>query len=69
LNAAWSWAFFGLRNPALGLVVIVALLLAILVTIRLFWPLDRIAAWLLVPYAAWVGYATALNLAIWRLNP
>jgi tryptophan-rich sensory protein len=50
-------------------VVIVALLLAILVTIRLFWPLDRIAAWLLVPYAAWVGYATALNVAIWRLNP
>ena len=43
-------------------------LAAILVTIRLFWPLDRIAAWLLVPYLAWVAYATALNAAIWQLN-
>ena len=37
-------------------------------TIRSFWPLDRIAAYLLVPYLAWVCYATALNAAIWRLN-
>jgi len=68
LNAAWSWAFFGLRSPLAGLLVIVPLLGAILVTIRLFGPLDRAAAWCLVPYAAWVAYATALNLAIWRLN-
>jgi translocator protein len=69
LNAAWSWAFFGAHSPLGGLVVILPLLAMILVTIRLFWPLDRVAAWLLVPYAAWVTYATALNLAIWRLNP
>lgn len=68
LNAAWSWAFFGAHSPLAGLVVILALLAAIAATIRLFWPLDRIAAWLLVPYLAWVGYATALNLQIWRLN-
>jgi translocator protein len=41
----------------------------IVATIRLFWPLDRLAAALLVPYAAWVAFATALNAAIWRLNP
>jgi translocator protein len=68
LNAAWSWAFFALRSPLAGLLVIVPLLGAILVTIRLFRPLDRIAAWCLVPYAVWVAYATALNLAIWWLN-
>jgi translocator protein len=68
LNAAWSWAFFGFHDPFAGLVVIVALLVMILVAMRLFWHLDRIAAWLLVPYALWVAYALALNLAIWHLN-
>ena len=48
--------------------VIVALIGAILVTIRLFWRLDRTAALLLAPYLAWVAYATILNGAIWRLN-
>jgi benzodiazapine receptor len=68
LNAFWSVAFFGLHNPVFGLWVIVALEAAILVTIRLFYRVDRIAAWLLVPYALWVGYATLLNAAIVRLN-
>ena len=69
LNAAWSWAFFALRSPLAGLVVIVLLLAAIVETIRRFARVDRSAAWLLSPYLAWVLYATALNLAIWRLNP
>ena len=68
LNAAWSAAFFGLNSPALGLVVIVLLLAMIIATIRQFRPLDRTAALLLVPYAAWVSYATLLNTAIWWLN-
>jgi tryptophan-rich sensory protein len=68
LNAAWSWAFFGAQSPAAGLLVIVALVAAIGLTIRAFWPLDRAAAWLLVPYAAWVAYATALNAEVLRLN-
>ena len=40
----------------------------ILVTVRRFWSLDRLAAALLVPYAVWVAFATALNAAIWHLN-
>lgn len=68
LNALWSWTFFGLRSPALASLDIAALLAAILVTLRLFWRLDRPAGALLVPYAAWVGYAAYLTLAIWRLN-
>ncbi|QFU17830.1 TspO/MBR family protein [Microvirga thermotolerans] len=69
LNALWSWAFFGAHSPLAGLVVILALLVAIVATIRAFLPLDRAAALLLVPYLAWVAYATALNAAVWRLNP
>lgn len=68
LNGAWSWAFFGARNPLLGLVVISALLVAIALTIRAFRGLDRIAAWLLAPYLAWVLYATWLNLGVFWLN-
>ena len=43
LNALWSWAFFGAHSPLAGLVVILALIVAILATIRAFWPLDRMA--------------------------
>lgn len=68
LNGLWSWAFFGAHSPFAGLVVILALVVAILATIRAFWRLDRAAAYLLVPYLAWVCYATALTAAVWRLN-
>jgi benzodiazapine receptor len=68
LNGLWSFAFFGGQSPVAGLVVIAALIVAILATIRTFWRLDRPAALLLVPYLAWVAYATLLNGTIWRLN-
>lgn len=68
LNAAWSWAFFGANSTLGGVLVIVPLLAMILVTIRCFRPLDQASAYLLVPYAAWVAFATVLNVAIWRLN-
>jgi tryptophan-rich sensory protein len=68
LNAAWPWLFFAQRRPDLALVCIAALFLAILGTIVAFWRSSRGAAILLVPYLAWVGFAAALNHAIWRLN-
>ena len=68
LNAAWSWLFFGLQRPDLALVEIVVLLLSIALMIGLFWPVSRLAALLLVPYLGWVGFATVLNAAIWKLN-
>jgi translocator protein len=68
LNAAWSAVFFGLQNPAGGVIVILLLLTMIIVTIMQFRRLDGIAALLLVPYAAWVSFATILNIAIWWLN-
>jgi benzodiazapine receptor len=68
LNALWSGAFFALHQPALGLAVIAALLIAILWTMIAFAKIDRLAAWLYVPYFGWVCFATLLNAAIWRLN-
>jgi len=63
-NALWSIAFFTLQSPPFGLIVIAVLLALILAMIVAFRPLDRIAAWLMVPYALWVAYASALNLGI-----
>ncbi|MGL4729130.1 MAG: TspO/MBR family protein [Bosea sp. (in: a-proteobacteria)] len=68
LNAAWSAAFFGLRSPAGGLIVILPLLGLIVISIALFRPLDRTASALLMPYAAWVSFAMLLNAAFWQLN-
>jgi benzodiazapine receptor len=68
LNAAWSPVFFSAHAIGAALVVVAALLVMVLWTIRLTWRFDRIAAWMLVPYAAWVGFATILNAAILRLN-
>jgi translocator protein len=64
----WSVAFFTLHNPALGLAVIMALLIAIVITIVLFDRLSRVAALLLIPLALWVCFATGLNFAILFLN-
>lgn len=68
LNVAWSFTFFGAQNPPLGLLVIVLLLAAILWTMAVFWPVSRAAALLLLPYLAWVSFATVLNASIWWLN-
>ncbi|QLG45749.1 TspO/MBR family protein [Costertonia aggregata] len=67
-NATWSIAFFGLRNPLWALFIILVLLLLILLTIRWFRVIDRLAAYLLLPYLFWVLFATVLNYKIWELN-
>ena len=69
LNAAWSYLFFGRRRPDFGFYDIVALWIAIAVTIVLFAGISDWATALLVPYLAWVSFAAALNFAIWRRNP
>jgi tryptophan-rich sensory protein len=68
LNVAWSALFFRLKSPGAAMLEIVFLWLTILATTISFWPLNRLAAWLLVPYLAWVAYAASLNFAIWRMN-
>jgi tryptophan-rich sensory protein len=68
LNLSWSVLFFGLRSPAFGLIAICLLFIAIVVTIPVFWRLDQSAAWLLLPYLFWVGFAVVLNASIWALN-
>ena len=68
LNFAWTPVFFAAHQLGLALIVALAMLVMILWTIRLSWRFDRAAAWLLVPYAAWVAFACLLNGTIWQMN-
>ena len=69
LNAAWTPLFFGLHRPGVAFAEIFLLWLAIAASLVAFRPVSRVAAWLLVPYLAWVSFAAMLNGTLWRLNP
>lgn len=68
LNFIWSPVFFGLKAPILGLIVIVAMWILIVMTMNKFYPISKLAFYLLVPYLLWVGFAVILNAAIVILN-
>ncbi len=69
LNGLWSAIFFGMRRLRLALAEMGVLWLSIVATIIAFYPLDAGAAYLLLPYLAWVSFAMLVNYRIWRLNP
>ncbi|NGY38674.1 tryptophan-rich sensory protein [Flavobacterium sp. XN-5] len=68
LNALWSYLFFGLHNPMLAGLEIIILWLVIYETYLQFSKINKIAAYLLIPYLAWVSFAMVLNGSIWWLN-
>jgi tryptophan-rich sensory protein len=68
-NLSWSQIFFRFQRPDLSFVVILAMLASIVLNIRAFYPVSRLAAYLLIPYLAWVSFATYLNGVILFMNP
>ena len=64
LNMLWSFAFFGLRNPAAALAVVVFFILALIMNIRTFGKESKIAGWLIVPTLIWAVFALHLNLIV-----
>lgn len=68
LNAAWTPLFFGLHKPALAFVNIVLLGVVIVITMTHFWRVSSIATYLLIPYLAWVSFASYLNFTLWQMN-
>lgn len=81
LNILWSIVFFGLHNPGLAFINIIALWLAIALTIIVFYKISppsssawttegrgKLAAYMLIPYIIWVSFAAYLNYSIWILN-
>ncbi len=68
LNFFWSVLFFGYQRVALALAEMLVLFLTVVATTVLFWRIDRLAAWLLVPYLLWLVFATVLTYFVWVLN-
>lgn len=68
LNLLWSYLFFGLQNPLLGLINIILLWLFIYETMAQFNKVSKTATYLFIPYMLWVSFATILNASIWWLN-
>ncbi len=69
VNALWSWLFFGWHMGAAAFADIVLLWCLIAATLLAFWRIRPLAGALLAPYLLWVSFATALNYAVWQLNP
>lgn len=69
INALWSWLFFGWKLGGLAFADILLLLALIVTTLVAFWRVHKLAACLLLPYLAWVSFASVLNYAVWQANP
>jgi tryptophan-rich sensory protein len=68
LNLGWTIIFFGFKRPGVAVGEIALLWASIAATMKAFWPVTRIGAVLLLPYLAWVSFASALNFAVWAAN-
>ena len=69
LNFLWSPVFFGAQRIGLALTIILLLLATIVLLIGLAWRKHAAAAWMFIPYAAWVAFASVLNASLLALNP
>ena len=67
-NSLWSIIFFGMKNIQLALIEIIILLVLVLATIIKFYNINKVAAYLLIPYFLWGSFATLLTYSIWILN-
>jgi translocator protein len=68
LNLTWSYVFFAIRSPLLGLLDITALWSTLGIYVLITWSGARLAALLFLPYWIWVSYAGILNYFIWWMN-
>lgn len=68
LNTLWSFLFFYFHQLGTSLVEIILLWTCIFMMIRAYYPINKLAAYLQIPYLAWVSFATILNAAYYFLN-
>jgi benzodiazapine receptor len=68
LNVAWSAIFFGMQTIGIAFGEVLLLWMMTIATAVAFYPVSLLAAWLLIPYIAWVAFASYLNFRIWQMN-
>lgn len=69
LNFSWPPLFFIAHELLWASVESVFQALFILITLVTFLDINKLSGLLLVPYLAWVTFATFLSFSIWKLNP
>ncbi|MXO90673.1 TspO/MBR family protein [Pontixanthobacter aquaemixtae] len=69
LAQSWTAVFFGAYQMTYGLYVLIAAVVTAIIVIALFWRVRQLAALMLVPYLAWLCFATLLNYEFLKLNP
>jgi translocator protein len=68
LNFGWSLIFFSLQMPLLAFIEIILLIIMVILVIKKFLKINKVAGYLLLPYLAWISFASILNFAFWWLN-
>ena len=68
-NTLWTWIFFAWRQGAMSFVEILVLVGLVGLTIILFGRVQRIAAFLMLPYLLWISFAAGLTYEVWKRNP
>ena len=68
INASWSIAFFALHQILVSLIIIALIIIFVIWLIKLYQPINKISALLMLPYLAWLGFAFLLNYSIFVLN-
>jgi translocator protein len=68
VNAAWTWLFFALHSGTTAFFDIIVLMALVTVMVVAFWRTRPLAGILLLPYLAWVAFATFLTWSVWALN-
>ena len=68
INASWSVAFFALHQILVSLIIIGLIIIFVIWLIKLYYPINKVSAYLMLPYLLWVCFAFVLNYSIFTLN-
>ncbi len=68
INGSWSIFFFGLHLILASLVIIGIIIFFVVWLIKLYYPINKLSSFLMVPYLIWLSYAFVLNFYIFILN-
>ena len=68
INGSWSLFFFGLHLILVSLIIIGVIIFLVVWLIKLYYPINKLSSFLMIPYLMWLSYAFILNFYIFTLN-